>query len=256
MKRQIHAYRGHGEIAVEGHNVKLGRGGIREIEFFVQTQQLIAGGRHPELRAAETLAALAALAQGGWIEARARASCDAAYRFLRRVENRLQMVADEQTQTLPSDRGALEASPALRAFPTATRSRRRCSIICATCSGTTPPCSSTRRAPSRQRGAVFPARCRRPRDRSRKLCRDGLSRSPLEASAHGAALAGTAALSSLRSAFARAQLAELVPLLIDQFGRSDRSGRGARAFDRFLGGAAGRRPAASRCCARIPSSSR
>ena len=50
MKRQIHAYRGHGEIAVAGHNIKLGRGGIREIEFFVQTQQLIAGGRHPELR--------------------------------------------------------------------------------------------------------------------------------------------------------------------------------------------------------------
>ncbi len=47
MKRQIHAYRGHGEIAVAGHNIKLGRGGIREIEFFVQTQQLIAGGRHP-----------------------------------------------------------------------------------------------------------------------------------------------------------------------------------------------------------------
>src|SRR5262249_56297157 len=50
MKQQIHAYRGHGEIAVEGHNIKLGRGGIREIEFFVQTQQLIAGGRHTELR--------------------------------------------------------------------------------------------------------------------------------------------------------------------------------------------------------------
>ncbi|HEY0566642.1 MAG TPA: bifunctional [glutamine synthetase] adenylyltransferase/[glutamine synthetase]-adenylyl-L-tyrosine phosphorylase, partial [Xanthobacteraceae bacterium] len=55
MKRQIHAYRGHDQIAVEGHNVKLGRGGIREIEFFVQTQQLIAGGRHPELRDRSTL---------------------------------------------------------------------------------------------------------------------------------------------------------------------------------------------------------
>ena len=58
MKRQIHAYRGHAEIAVEGHNIKLGRGGIREIEFFVQTQQLIAGGRHPELRSRETLVGL------------------------------------------------------------------------------------------------------------------------------------------------------------------------------------------------------
>ena len=71
MKRQIHAYRGHDEIAVEGHNIKLGRGGIREIEFFVQTQQLIAGGRHPELRGRETLATLTALAEGGWIGAEA-----------------------------------------------------------------------------------------------------------------------------------------------------------------------------------------
>src|SRR5262249_13289561 len=55
MKRQIHAYRGHDEIAVEGHNIKLGRGGIREIEFFVQTQQLIARGPYSQLRVQETL---------------------------------------------------------------------------------------------------------------------------------------------------------------------------------------------------------
>ena len=58
MKRQINAYRGHGEIAVEGHNIKLGRGGIREIEFFAQTQQLIAGGRNPALRDRDTLTTL------------------------------------------------------------------------------------------------------------------------------------------------------------------------------------------------------
>ncbi len=50
MKRQIHAYRGLGGIGVAGHNVKLGRGGIREIEFFAQTQQIIAGGRQKDLR--------------------------------------------------------------------------------------------------------------------------------------------------------------------------------------------------------------
>src|SRR5580698_4361675 len=103
MKRQIHAYRGHGEIAVEGHNIKLGRGGIREIEFFVQTQQLIAGGRHSELRGRETVATLRALAAGGWIDAEARDALTAAYNFLRRVEHRLQMMADEQTHTLPAD---------------------------------------------------------------------------------------------------------------------------------------------------------
>jgi [glutamine synthetase] adenylyltransferase / [glutamine synthetase]-adenylyl-L-tyrosine phosphorylase len=108
MKRQIHAYRGHGEIAVEGHNIKLGRGGIREIEFFVQTQQLIAGGRHPELRGRGTIAMLAALAAGGWIDGATRDELAAAYDFLRRVEHRLQMRADEQTHTLPSDPAALD----------------------------------------------------------------------------------------------------------------------------------------------------
>ncbi len=108
MKRQIHAYKGHGEIAIEGHNVKLGRGGIREIEFFMQTQQLIAGGRHPELRGRDTLAMLSVLADGGWISAPARDDLAAAYLFLRTVEHRLQMVADEQTQTLPTEREALE----------------------------------------------------------------------------------------------------------------------------------------------------
>ena len=109
MKRQIHAYRGHGEIAVEGHNIKLGRGGIREIEFFAQTQQLIAGGRHDELRDRGTIETLKALAAGGWIDAAARDALTEAYEFLRRVEHRLQMLADEQTHTLPSDTEALAA---------------------------------------------------------------------------------------------------------------------------------------------------
>ncbi len=107
MKQQIHAYRGHGAIAVEGHNIKLGRGGIREIEFFVQTQQLIAGGRHSDLRGRATVPMLSALAEDGWIDAAARDELVAAYDFLRRVEHRLQMMADEQTHTLPPDRDAL-----------------------------------------------------------------------------------------------------------------------------------------------------
>src|SRR5262249_62216550 len=98
-KRQILAYGGPEETAGEGTTIKPGRGGIREIEFFVQTQQLIAGGRHPELRPKATLQPLAVLAAGGWIDGEACADLDAAYRFLRVVENRLQMVADEQTHT-------------------------------------------------------------------------------------------------------------------------------------------------------------
>jgi glutamate-ammonia-ligase adenylyltransferase len=109
MKRQIHSYRGHDEIAVAGHNIKLGRGGIREVEFFAQTQQLIAGGRNPGLRGRGTLATLDALAAGGWITAKARRELSFAYTFLRRIEHRLQMVNDEQTHTLPSDPEQLEA---------------------------------------------------------------------------------------------------------------------------------------------------
>ncbi len=103
IKRQIHDHRGHGEVAVAGHNIKLGRGGIREIEFFVQTQQLVAGGRHPELRGRRTLDMLAALAAGGWIDAATRDDLSRAYVGLRRVEHCLQMINDEQTHTLPND---------------------------------------------------------------------------------------------------------------------------------------------------------
>ncbi|MER2606384.1 MAG: bifunctional [glutamine synthetase] adenylyltransferase/[glutamine synthetase]-adenylyl-L-tyrosine phosphorylase [Siculibacillus sp.] len=103
IKRQIHAHKGHGEIAVHGHNVKLGRGGIREIEFFVQTQQLIAGGRDPSLRGRATLEMLGRLVEKGWIEQRVREELIEAYRFLRNVEHRIQMVADEQTHCLPED---------------------------------------------------------------------------------------------------------------------------------------------------------
>src|SRR6202158_130851 len=109
MKRQMQTFRGQSEIAVEGHNVKVGRGGIREIEFFAQTQPLIAGGRHPERRVRPTLEALDVLASSNWITFAARDELTAAYIFLRRVEHRLQMVADEQTHTLPDDVKAVES---------------------------------------------------------------------------------------------------------------------------------------------------
>lgn len=107
MKRQIHAVRGHGAIAVAGHDIKLGRGGIREVEFFVQTQQLVFGGRRPTLRGRRTLEMLAALHDEGWITPEARDELSESYRFLRTVEHRLQMVADEQTQRLPEDTAKL-----------------------------------------------------------------------------------------------------------------------------------------------------
>jgi glutamate-ammonia-ligase adenylyltransferase len=117
MKRQIHAFRGFGTVAVAGHNIKVGRGGIREVEFFVQTQQLIAGGRQPDLRQSDTLSALARLEERGWITAAAHRELGDAYRFLRTVEHRLQMIADEQTQTLPDDPHKLAAVAHFCGFP-------------------------------------------------------------------------------------------------------------------------------------------
>lgn len=107
MKRQIHAHKGHSNIAVAGHNIKVGRGGIREIEFFVQTQQLIAGGRQPDLRGRETLPMLRQLAQTGWINAKAATDLTHSYLVLRKLEHRLQMMRDEQTHTLPDDAAGL-----------------------------------------------------------------------------------------------------------------------------------------------------
>ena len=108
MKRQIHAHRGFGDIAVPGHNVKLGPGGIREIEFFAQTQQLIAGGRQRDLRVRDTLSALKGLTARGWIKDQVRASLDSAYCYLRTIEHRIQMVADEQTHDVPDQPQDLE----------------------------------------------------------------------------------------------------------------------------------------------------
>ena len=119
IKRQINAHRGGAHIAVAGHDIKLGRGGIREIEFFAQTQQLIWGGRIPALRISGTLAALAALAALGHITAEAEAAMSEAYHFLRRLEHRLQMIDDAQTHTMPADAASLHRVAILMGFPEA-----------------------------------------------------------------------------------------------------------------------------------------
>ena len=107
LKRQIDAQRGGGEAALAGHNVKLGRGGIREIEFFAQTQQLVWGGRDAALRGRRTEDTLDALVAARRLASGAAAELKAAYRFHRRVEHRLQMTDDRQTQTLPEDEEGL-----------------------------------------------------------------------------------------------------------------------------------------------------
>jgi len=102
IKRQIHAHRGGTAITVGGHNVKLGRGGIREIEFFAQTQQLIWGGRLASLRSPITCETLITLAKKGLCKNSTANDLIRAYEFLRRLEHRLQMVNDEQTHIIPA----------------------------------------------------------------------------------------------------------------------------------------------------------
>ena len=101
IKRQINAHKGGTSIGTLGHNIKLGQGGIREIEFFAQTQQLIWGGREPSLRSPFTVQALADLADFGQCEPETARELTESYEFLRRIEHRLQMVNDEQSQILP-----------------------------------------------------------------------------------------------------------------------------------------------------------
>jgi glutamate-ammonia-ligase adenylyltransferase len=108
IKRQIYAVKGHRQVAVAGHNIKLGRGGIREIEFFAQTQQLIWGRRAKELRQRSTCLAIEGLVQVGKCSRSVADELIRAYRYLRQVEHRLQMVDDQQTQTLPEYGPALD----------------------------------------------------------------------------------------------------------------------------------------------------
>src|SRR5690606_9377937 len=125
IKRQIHVHKTGEGLEAAGANLKLGRGGIREIEFFAQTQQLILGGRNPALRQRRTIDALAALRDAGHVTAEVCEELTAAYRELRALEHRVQMLDDEQTHDLPLDPArraavaALAGEGDLRLFDTA-----------------------------------------------------------------------------------------------------------------------------------------
>lgn len=102
MRLRIREHKGlGGALELAGHNMKLGRGGIREIEFFTQTRQLIAGGRDPDLRVRGTVAGLQVLAEKNWITGEVAEKLTDHYRFHRTVEHRVQMVNDAQTHALP-----------------------------------------------------------------------------------------------------------------------------------------------------------
>ncbi|PZQ46712.1 MAG: bifunctional [glutamine synthetase] adenylyltransferase/[glutamine synthetase]-adenylyl-L-tyrosine phosphorylase [Rhodovulum sulfidophilum] len=108
MRLRIREHKGlTGPLKLMGHDVKLGLGGIREIEFFTQTRQLITGGRDTGLRQRDTLGALAALTEKGWVESRVAEPLRDAYLAHRVLEHRLQMIDDAQTQKMPTTEAGL-----------------------------------------------------------------------------------------------------------------------------------------------------
>lgn len=120
MRLRIREYRGlGGSKALEGRNLKLAPGGIREIEFFTQTRQLIAGGRDPSLRVRGTCDGLDRLVAANWVPTSVAETLKSAYRAHREVEHRLQMLNDAQTHDLPTTEEGFDRVAALMGKNTA-----------------------------------------------------------------------------------------------------------------------------------------
>ncbi|TZG27744.1 bifunctional [glutamine synthetase] adenylyltransferase/[glutamine synthetase]-adenylyl-L-tyrosine phosphorylase [Sphingomonas montanisoli] len=113
MSHRIRDHHAQGQRFGLGYDLKRGRGGIREVEFYAQIHQLIHGGRDPGLRAPATLDALAALGAAGVIGADEARELADAYRLYRTIEHRIQMVDDQQTHRLPKQADALDNVAAL-----------------------------------------------------------------------------------------------------------------------------------------------
>ncbi|TCN30810.1 bifunctional [glutamine synthetase] adenylyltransferase/[glutamine synthetase]-adenylyl-L-tyrosine phosphorylase [Sinorhizobium americanum] len=234
IKRQIHAHKGHGEIAVKGHNVKLGRGGIREIEFFVQTQQLIAGGRTPALRLRETEAMLHVLAEAGWIDRATAHELIAAYWFLRDVEHRIQMVHDEQTHLVPEREAELRRIASMLGFEDTASFSREFSRVLRTVERRYAQLFEQEARLSAETGnLVFTGQQDDP-DTLETLKRLGFQRpsdiARIIRTWHYGRYRAT------QSVEARERLTELTPELLRVFGESRRADEALLRFDQFLSG--------------------
>ena len=234
IKRQIHVHKGHGEIAVKGHNVKLGRGGIREIEFFVQTQQLIAGGRVPALRLRATEPMLAELAKANWIDTATAEELTEAYWFLRDVEHRIQMVRDEQTHVLPETEAELKRIAYMLGFAdTAAFSARLVEVLKTVERRYAALFEQEAKLSSETGNLVFTGQKDDP-DTLETLKRLGFER-PADISRtirtwHYGRYRAT------QSVEARERLTELTPELLRVFGESKRADEALLRFDNFISG--------------------
>lgn len=102
ISARIRDHHSQGQAFGPGYDLKRGRGGIREAEFFAQIHQLIHGGRDPSVRAPATRDALARLAEAGWIRSDESQALTDGYTLLRTIEHRVQMIDDRQTHALPT----------------------------------------------------------------------------------------------------------------------------------------------------------
>lgn len=232
MKRLIEEAKDLSNTNIAGRDLKLGVGGIREIEFFVQTQQLIGGGRDQRLRTRPTLETLKHLTISGWIDADARDDLMAAYHELRRLEHRVQMVDDKQSHRLPSDPKDLTRFARFAGF-----------------SNTTPLSRSLRGTVDSVRRHYVSLFDAKPQTEPHLSAID-FSDADLSANDHGALKAlgfgETERLSAIvrgwqagrypatRSATARARLSEITPRLLQALGASGEADATLAAFDRFL----------------------
>ena len=234
IKRQIHAHKGHGTIAVKGHNVKLGRGGIREIEFFAQTQQLIAGGRMPELRTRSTEAALKALNAANWVDDATTRELIVCYWFLRDVEHRIQMVHDEQTHLLPLTEPELRRIALMSGFADTASFSSELETVLKTVEKRYARLFEKEEGLSGTEGnLVFTGQNDDP-DTLKTLAKLGFDRpedmSRVIRTWHYGRYRAT------QSVEARERLTELIPLLLKAFGESRRADEALMRFDTFLAG--------------------
>lgn len=214
-----------------GYNVKLGAGGIREIEFFTQLQQLLWGGRDARLRSRRTLTALRQLTEAGWISEQCRRELSEAYVFLRTVEHRLQMQEDQQTQTLPKTQEELDAFAAFLGmdFPTfkdtllkyrATVSKAYDSLFAAE--------TESKAGELNFSGAELPEHT------ADVLTQKGFKELSFIADTVRGWLSGR--YRAMRSEKARALIAELLPVIFDSLGKAPNPDAAFAHFDEFVKG--------------------
>ena len=233
IKRQINSHHGHEKIAVAGHNLKVGRGGIREIEFFAQTQQLIAGGRDPRLRERATCAAIRALAASRRTDPETAERMIGAYRFLRMLEHRLQMINDEQTQTLPANEEDLLRLANFAGFADLESFTARCLDVFNTVSNIYAALFEEAPDLSAPEGNLAFTGTDDDPETLRVLERMGFANPSLASQIirnwhHGRYRA-------TRSARAREILTKLIPAILDAFAKTGSADDALARFDRFLG---------------------